>query len=878
VLIIFQFAIKEIQIPHGDVKTGASQAWEHEAKALAKTNTINHDHILKCVAAIRRGDKRYFVFPWADGDSLREYWNSIPKQNPNAELVLRAIQQIRGLADALDRLHNYTEPERARRENDPNVTESASSVPSVQVLDENDETMQPLEAPAFSSIRHGDLKPENILRFTTAESVLGTLKIADMGLAKQHVLATQHRKHLTSTRYGTVQYEPPEALDKRARSRLYDVWSMGCIALEFIIWLLHGNNALLTFYEQLTDTAQQTCRYYKLTDRQGANIAEIHPVVSQWIDNIKANDPECSKNSAINDLIDLVRDKLLVVSLPPSRMSSLSSHRLLPPPELGHHMTRYRATAAEFRESLDRILEKAIDPGYLHIEADRSDVHVPNSPSKLLGSKLETAMSSKKPTSTYRKSDRQYNEHEFEFSAMSARVPPEIEPQHKSYQTPRSYLSHVPFRSRPRSLLNSVQSPVLARSELHVISSNVSASAIDDITGHIVSTALRQPSTTLEEQIAPDTGSAVVTQDFREVYTLPSSLSNDQLALQEQISRALQRTTSLDGVETEFLPYGDLSRLMNFSSVYHELVTKSVGQMNTSQLKQIAESICSDTTVVRNGVSLKRTFRKIFAILVLLNMTSMIPMLLDEDVSDLDLPLSPLGSPRITGFVRKHPTKKDSYVELESFQHPQWSSVQLRNLHECQWKLLAPFLSKSDAEGVKHYTLRDQEILPFITSDDGKDTTRTGGFATVSMVSIHKDHHNFETQRSYASGFAVKQQLREDDRESFLNEINVLRGFSGLHEHDHISPLLATFEQAGKLHMIFYRATGDMNELWQEIARRPIFDHRNVLWMAGQCAGLAQGLLSIHQYVPNRRQYKRLGAESNIGKQENFSYDTTSNL
>jgi serine/threonine protein kinase len=876
VLIIFQFAIKEIQIPHGDVKTGASQAWEHEAKALAKTNTINHDHILKCIAAIRRGDKRYFVFPWADGDSLREYWNSIPKQNPNAELVLRAIQQLRGLADALDRLHNYTEPERARRENDPSLTEPASGVPRVQVLDENDETIRPLEASAVSSIRHGDLKPENILRFTTAESALGTLKIADMGLAKQHVLATQHRKHLTSTRYGTVQYEPPEAVTNGPRSRLYDVWSMGCIALEFIIWLLHGNDALLTFYEQLTDNAQQTCRYYKLTDRQGAKIAEIHPVVLQWIDNIKANDPECSKNSAINDLVDLVRDKLLVVSLPSVRISSLTRHRTLPPPELGHHMTRYRATAAEFRESLDRILERALDPGYLHIEADRSDVNVPNSPSKLLGLKLETPMSSKKPTPTYRKSDRQYNELEDEFSTMSTLIPPEAH--HESYQTLRSYLPHVPFRSRLPSLLNSVQATVLSHSELHVISSDVSASAIDDGTGHVVSTVLRQHPTTLEEQVAPDTASAAVAQYVREVYTGPSSHSNDQLVLQEQILRALQRTTSLDGVETEFLPYGDLSRLMNFSSVYQELVTKSVGQMTTSQLKQIAESICSDTTVVRNGVSLKRTFRKTFAILVLLNMTSMIPMLLDEDISDLDLPLSPLGSPRIKGFVRKHPTREDTYVELEFFQDPQWSSVQLRNFHECQWKLLAPFLSKSDAEGVKHYILRDQEILPFITSDNGKDTTRTGGFATVSMVGIHKDHHNFETQRSYASGFAVKQQLHEDDRESFLNEINVLRGFSGLHEHDHISPLLATFEQVGKLHMIFYRATGDMHELWHEIARRPIFDHRNVLWMAGQCAGLAQGLLSIHQYVPNRRQHKRPGAESNIGKQEKFSYDTTSNL
>ena len=55
-----------------------------------------------------------------------------------------------------------------------------------------------------------------------------------------------------------MQYEAPEAIGELngPRSRLYDVWSMGCITLEFIIWLLYGNDELNNFYGQLKGDAQ----------------------------------------------------------------------------------------------------------------------------------------------------------------------------------------------------------------------------------------------------------------------------------------------------------------------------------------------------------------------------------------------------------------------------------------------------------------------------------------------------------------------------------------------------------------------------------------------------------------------------------------------
>jgi serine/threonine protein kinase len=113
------------------------------------------------------------------------------------------------------------------------------------------EAHYPRTKPIF---RHGDLKPENILWFKGGDGEIGTLKIADWGLARQHNLETEHRSR-TSTGSGTRRYEPPEEetgegiwansltpgqadpKQQKKRSRLYDVWAMGCITLEFL-WVI----------------------------------------------------------------------------------------------------------------------------------------------------------------------------------------------------------------------------------------------------------------------------------------------------------------------------------------------------------------------------------------------------------------------------------------------------------------------------------------------------------------------------------------------------------------------------------------------------------------------------------------------------------------
>jgi serine/threonine protein kinase len=324
---------KDKQSTDKEVQEEASKAVEAEAKALDDLTGLNHNHIIQRIAAITRGTERYFMFQWADGGSLADFWQNLPRPPLDPDFVKNVVQQLHGLAGALNELHNYKGKE---------------------------------------SYRHGDLKPDNILRFKDGTRV-GTFKIADMGLAKHHAKDTYLRPP-TSTRFGTVRYEPPEVvthkLDENGRSRLYDIWSMGCIALEFIVWLLYGYEELMKFNDAIRGSMQEEGSPYFTVEEDEDNVlvGKVHPKVRACIDHL-SNDPECINNTAMSDLLELVSTKLLVVELPTYRPSarnlsedSPSQARLAVtpapararPPSIGP----FRADARAFYRSLDGMIGK----------------------------------------------------------------------------------------------------------------------------------------------------------------------------------------------------------------------------------------------------------------------------------------------------------------------------------------------------------------------------------------------------------------------------------------------------------------------------------------------------------------------------------------
>lgn len=100
------------------------------------------------------------MFEWADGGNLREFWTTTPHLSKT--LVRDVLFQLQGLADALEKMHSL-------------------------------------------NYRHGDMKPDNILRVKTSAKHgprkvdVGTLKICDMGLSKQHITETRMRAIATNT-------------------------------------------------------------------------------------------------------------------------------------------------------------------------------------------------------------------------------------------------------------------------------------------------------------------------------------------------------------------------------------------------------------------------------------------------------------------------------------------------------------------------------------------------------------------------------------------------------------------------------------------------------------------------------------------------------
>jgi serine/threonine protein kinase len=243
-----------------------TEPFKKEKDVLEKIQILNHNHLIKHLAICENGKLYYIIFPWADGGNLREFWKLEDPQERNPELFLWSLQQMLGLAGALQALHSV-------------------------------------------NCRHGDLKPENILHFKKGGQ--GDLVVADVGVSRVHENATELRHAGTTTRATTPSYEPPEVhlQPNSPRARRFDLWSLGCIFLEFNIWLLYGFEAINNF-GHARDTPE--FGFYKLNAERTA--AETHQVVLNAIKAIR-EDPRCSGGTGLEKLANLIAAHLLQVEV-----------------------------------------------------------------------------------------------------------------------------------------------------------------------------------------------------------------------------------------------------------------------------------------------------------------------------------------------------------------------------------------------------------------------------------------------------------------------------------------------------------------------------------------------------------------------------------
>ncbi|KAJ8110945.1 hypothetical protein OPT61_g6345 [Boeremia exigua] len=258
-------AVKEVK-PEIDAQEVALH-WEKEVSALRRMNELNHEHIVRFITAFRRhtrsgGYEHYLMFEWADCGNLSDLWRRrMPSPVLTEELVKAVIEQVLGLATALDAAHNLND--------------------------------------TGASFRHGDIKPENILVFSSG-GLIGKFKIGDWGESKYQGQRTEMRP---SGR--TYKGQPTER-----RSRLYDIWALGCITLELIVWLLYGLEGLDRFNTEVTGES-----FYEINVINGDRVAQVHTTAVRWMDRM-ASLPACGSDTGLGRLLELVRTSLLVVRLP----------------------------------------------------------------------------------------------------------------------------------------------------------------------------------------------------------------------------------------------------------------------------------------------------------------------------------------------------------------------------------------------------------------------------------------------------------------------------------------------------------------------------------------------------------------------------------
>jgi serine/threonine protein kinase len=287
-----------------------------EATILEALGPRKHPHLIKLLATFEKDKTYHLLFPYANAN-LRKYWDDHPTPNFDAATVLWSMKQMTGIASGIVLIHNFrvTHALFLPGSGDTNFRNPGND--ELKVETKNEEQW-------FG--RHGDIKPENILWFEKGENyrdakgvlhaadLKGVLQIADFGLGRVHGRESRsgvNPDHVVSS----PTYEPPECKLRQPVSRAYDIWSLGCLYLEFITWLLKGNAEIEGFSDARgrvpTGNDINDDYFYTITTTAfGTKDAEVREGVRTWVEQLHAH-PKCSQ--LIHDLLDLIMGELLVI-------------------------------------------------------------------------------------------------------------------------------------------------------------------------------------------------------------------------------------------------------------------------------------------------------------------------------------------------------------------------------------------------------------------------------------------------------------------------------------------------------------------------------------------------------------------------------------
>lgn len=242
------FALKTLEA--GDARSQTHFCLE--VKALMKIKATQRSHLVDLVTTFKYDNKYNLLFRWANGGNLSDLWKQPAARvedpsSPHKSMCWLA-QQCWGLADALDGIHNARMSLREIDEVEPlsNIGVAPKQTASMTTR------FGPSKNDSKDCGRHGDIKPPNILWFEQDENDFGhgNLKISDFGITTFHTEWTTKIDPKKEEIEVTYTYAAPEWDLKEDISRPFDIWSLGCVFLEFVTWRLHGLDGLQRFRDQ----------------------------------------------------------------------------------------------------------------------------------------------------------------------------------------------------------------------------------------------------------------------------------------------------------------------------------------------------------------------------------------------------------------------------------------------------------------------------------------------------------------------------------------------------------------------------------------------------------------------------------------------------
>ncbi|RKK60668.1 hypothetical protein BFJ66_g1689 [Fusarium oxysporum f. sp. cepae] len=270
------FAVKTIY--YGTPKDYARERDAYQRLSLAQNP---HPHIVPLLASYRMESKYHLVFPLADCD-LAMYWRSEPKPSNDKRTLEWFGSQMRGLADALSTVHG-----------------------------------QNSQGKDLYGV-HGDIKPENILCFGS-DNKWTTFALADFGSS---YFLTPEEKDMPKGLKHTPVYRAPELDTTGGMTQACDIWSLGCVFTESIMWFCHGKDGISKLIQTRLDDEDNSPNrdaFFRLQyDKRGGLTAKLKPEVHRLLISLRES---CQSSLFIDDMLYLVLEGMLKVNMS-ERMSA----------------------------------------------------------------------------------------------------------------------------------------------------------------------------------------------------------------------------------------------------------------------------------------------------------------------------------------------------------------------------------------------------------------------------------------------------------------------------------------------------------------------------------------------------------------------------